>query len=146
MHLCHISSSTRLRQVEQLLTYLRTLPGEGATWSVQESKNARWTDGDTPPPYPDEIVLMGDLNFTPTSDEHRRLNDREVGLVDSWQLLDRDPNAPSEYSCTSMKDGRTLRIDHIFVSSNITDRVVEGWIDQQCIGSDHYPVWIELRE
>ena len=144
MHLCHISEATRLPQVEQLLNYLKILPTEGATWSVEEPENPYWQDGDRPPPYPDEIILMGDLNFTPTSREYERLSCHESGLVDSWNALARDASLPEEYSCTSLRDQRTLRLDHIFVSTQLADRISNGWIDQQSVGSDHYPVWVEL--
>ncbi len=144
MHLCHISAATRLPQVEQLLTYLETLPDEGATWSVVSPDKPSWTEGEVPPPYPDDVVFLGDMNFTPTSDEYGRLSSK-ADLTDSWTLLGRDPDAPAEYSCLSVHDQRTLRIDHIFVSPNVAKRVENGWIDQQSIGSDHYPVWIELR-
>ena len=143
-HLCHISAATRLPQVEQLLTYFRTLPQEGATWSGEHPSDPSWTDGDAPPPFPDDVVLMGDLNFTPTSEEYAELCDGAVDLEDSWRLLGRDPALPSEYSCRSMDDGTTQRIDHIFVSPGLADRITNGWIDQEAIGSDHHPVWLEL--
>lgn len=143
-HLCHISAATRLPQVEQLLTYFRTLPNEGATWSGEHPADPSWADGDTPPPFPDDIVLMGDLNFTPTSKEYAQLHNGGASLEDSWRVLGRDPDAPSEYSCKSMDDDETQRLDHIFVSSDLVNRVTKGWIDHQAIGSDHYPVWLEL--
>jgi endonuclease/exonuclease/phosphatase family metal-dependent hydrolase len=143
-HLCHISAATRLPQVEQLLVYFGTLPQEGATWSGEHPADPSWADGDAPPPFPDEIVLMGDLNFTPASEEYAQLSNGGVGLEDSWRVLGRDPNAASEYSCKSMDDDETQRIDHIFVSPDLAHRVTNGWIDQEAPGSDHYPVWIEL--
>ena len=49
-HLCHISAATRLPQVEQMLTYFRTLPNEGATWSGEHPNDpscAGLSDADT---------------------------------------------------------------------------------------------------
>lgn len=145
LHLCHISDTTRMPQVERLLTYLHTLPSEGATWSVEEPRNPFWEDGDIPPPYPDKVVLMGDFNFTPASQEYKRLCNDKNDLMDCWNVLGRDPNLPEQYSCISLRDQRRLRLDHIFVSSGLADRVQDGWIDRQSVGSDHYPLWVELR-
>lgn len=144
-HLCHISPKTRLPQVEQILHHLRMLRHEGATWSGENLNHHAWGDGDAAPPYPDDVVFMGDLNMTPDAGEYQRLINGEADLQDSWYMLDYDPAAPNAYSCLSLKDQRTLRLDYIFVSSGLSGRLRKSWIDQQTIASDHYPVWLEFE-
>ena len=144
-HLCHIGPETRLPQVAHLIELLATLPRAGACWSGAHPKEAAWTDGDPVPPYPDEMILMGDLNFTPDSKEYATLFGAGLGLVDSWRALGRDPLAPEEYSIRVIPAPHiTRRIDHILVSESLQGRVRKGWIDQAAMASDHFPVWIEL--
>lgn len=143
-HLCHISSDTRLPQVEQLHHYMRMLQQEGATWSGDSLDNHAWADGEDPPPCLDDIVLMGDLNMTPDSDEYRRLTGGESDLEDSWAALGNDPAAQEAWSCTSLRDQRKLRLDYIAVSSGLTARLKSTWIDQKCQASDHCPLWLEI--
>ncbi|MGF1475063.1 MAG: endonuclease/exonuclease/phosphatase family protein [Geminicoccaceae bacterium] len=145
-HLCHISPQTRLPQVDYLVDLLKTLPIEGATWSG-EHPDPSWTDGDAPPPFPDTMILMGDLNFSPDAEEYGRMFGADLELIDSWKALNRDPRDPSEYSFRSVRPpDKTIRIDHIFVSQDLASRLSSGWIDQDAQGSDHYPVWVALRD
>lgn len=144
-HLCHISSATRLPQVEQLHRYMHMLKQEGATWSGDHLDNHAWADEEAPPPCPDDIVLMGDLNMTPDSEEYRRLIGGESDLENSWTALGHDLAAPEAWSCTSMRDQRKLWLDYIIVSSGLAKRLKSTWIDQQCRASDHCPLWLEMR-
>ncbi|MGI9486118.1 MAG: endonuclease/exonuclease/phosphatase family protein [Geminicoccaceae bacterium] len=143
-HLCHISSATRLPQVEQLHRYRRMLQQEGATWSGDDLDGHAWADGEDPPPCPHDIVIMGDLNMTPDSEEYRRLVGNDSGLEDSWAALGHDPAAPEAWSCISLKDRRKLRLDYITVSSGLTERLKNTWIDQKCQASDHCPLWLKM--
>ena len=144
-HLCNISPDTRLPQVEQLLHCLRTLKQEGATWSGNNLSHHAWADGEVPPPCPDSIVLMGDLNLTPDSEEYQAFVGGGIDLKDSWRVLGYDPQEPGAYSCLSLKDQRALRLDYIFVSSGLSGRLKGSWVDQQCHASDHYPLWLEIE-
>jgi len=44
-HLCHISSETRLPQVEQVHLHLRTLRQEGVKWASDDLDHHAWADG-----------------------------------------------------------------------------------------------------
>jgi len=144
-HLCHISAQTRLPQVGHIISLLGTLPNEGATWGGVHPEGDFWTDGEPAPPFPGDMVLMGDLNFTPDSNEYQALLSAGLGLRDAWQVLGRDPLDPAHHTIRSLRPPHELkRIDHIIVSEGLAPAVRRGWVDQDAAGSDHYPVWLEL--
>ena len=37
------------------------------------------------------------------------------------------------------------RIDHCFVSPGLAPRLAKAWIDQTANGSDHWPVFVEMK-
>ena len=88
---------------------------------------------------PDDVVVMGDMNFGPGTPEYDRLiggfapgygrltNRR--GLLDAWVLAGHE---------------ETSGATHPFVSSSLADRVSGAWVDQEAKESDHWPVWVNL--
>ncbi len=141
-HLCHIGAETRLPQVAAINQLLPTLAREGASWRGNHHKGDFWTDGDAEPPTPDDTVLLGDLNFTPDSDEYALLDGGPTGLQDAWRVLGRDPAA-----ATFSGDGpayQTKRIDYIWVSGGLAGHLERVWVDNDAKGSDHFPVFATL--
>ncbi len=50
IHLSHLSSGTRLPQIDALLEINRRAPGEGGAWcGGHPDPSAGWTEGDMPP-------------------------------------------------------------------------------------------------
>ena len=147
VHLSHLCPETRFPQIEAILDILRRAPSEGGAWcGGHPNPAAGWTEGDMPP-MPREFVLMGDLNFDqasaeydrmigPVAKKYGRLVNRD-GLVDAWVA---GGNAEA--------DGKThpnnRRIDHCFVWAPLAPRVRRTWIDTAAIGSDHYPLFVEM--
>ncbi len=94
VHLSHLSSHTRMPQVQVLLDIYKNAPSQGGAWSGGHPQpDAGWLEEDEPP-MPEQAVLMGDLNFThdspeydsfvgPMADPHGRLTRRD-GFVDAW--------------------------------------------------------------
>ncbi len=39
---------------------------------------------------------------------------------------------------------REMRLDYCFVSTRLTPAVRDVWVDRAALGSDHYPVWVEI--
>ena len=145
-HLSHLATHTRLPQVEALLAIHQRAFAEGGAWyGGHPDPRAGWTEGEMPP-MPREAVIMGDLNFTPDSEEYARLIGPLVapygrlvnrdGFVDAWVAAGHDE-----------REGVTChgkRIDYILLSAWLFDRVQHAHIDHQTHASDHFPLIVEL--
>jgi exodeoxyribonuclease-3 len=79
---------------------------------------------------------------------------KDLGFVDSWRKL--NPKEGSIYSWFDYRSRmfdddpkRGLRIDHILVSQNIEQAIIDTGIDYSARGmekpSDHCPIWLELK-
>ena len=149
VHLNHLNGEERLRQLDYLLPLMMEVRLDGATvtggdWNVI-----------TEVPIPDDYVMLGDHNLLPDSDEYLRIVGRPDyfygarisarHLVDAWAQVGH-----------SLDDGVTWydgdndwvpggRLDYVFVSPSLAPHVKRAWIDNDAIGSDHQPVWIELQ-
>lgn len=148
VHLSHLCVATRMPQVERVLHILATAPAEGGAWcGGHPDPSAGWLE-EPEPPMPDEVILMGDLNFAPGMPEYDRmigevapgygrLTNRK-GLLDTWVLAGH-----------TEKDGATYpggpRIDHCFVSAGLARNVDKAWVDSDAIASDHWPYWVSFK-
>lgn len=149
VHLSHLCGETRMPQVERMLQIIRTAPEEGGAWcGGHPDPDSGWVE-EAEPPMPNELVLMGDMNFAVGSEEYDRvvggtapgfgrLTNR-VGLLDAWTL------AGHEESSGNTHPNANARIDHTFVSATLADRVTSCFIDDSTQGSDHWPVWTEFQ-
>ena len=146
IHLSHLSPGTRLPQIDAILDIHRRAPGEGGAWcGGHPDPSSGWTEGDMPP-MPNDALLMGDFNFEPQDEEYARLTgpwSRQYGrvtpldgFVDSWVATGHDEK--EGITC----DGK--RIDYIFASSALANRVQSAWIDHDAEGSDHQPCWCSM--
>ncbi|MEO1732399.1 MAG: endonuclease/exonuclease/phosphatase family protein [Pseudomonadota bacterium] len=148
VHLSHLCVETRMPQVQRIKEILASAPTEGGAWcGGHPDPDAGWAE-ETEPPMPRDIILMGDMNFAPGMPEydamigpksplHGRLTNRD-GLLDAWVLA-----GHPEAKGSTQKDTHA-RIDHCFVSSSFADKVTSCWVDQNTLGSDHWPLWTEL--
>ena len=115
------------------------------------------------------LVLAGDYNVSPTPDDARRpeawVNDalflpltREkfrtltnLGLTDAIRAVSDDPGLYSfwDYQAGSWPKNDGIRIDHLLLSPQAADRLVDAGIDKHVRSwdkpSDHVPVWIDLK-
>ncbi len=147
VHLSHLSTVTRMPQVEALLDIHARAPSEGGAWcGGHPDPAAGWTEGEMPP-MPSAAMLMGDFNFDwfapeyerivgPRSDRHGRLN-RLTGFVDAWVAAGK-----REDEGATIDHGR--RIDYCFVSSALASRILSCRIDVDAVGSDHQPAWFDM--
>jgi endonuclease/exonuclease/phosphatase family metal-dependent hydrolase len=144
VHLSHVSDVQRTPQVHALLDFVRGAPVNGSPWDV--GAGASFIFQDKPPPMPQAAVIMGDMNFSPLDPEYpliaghiSKFYGRMVGqdqFVDAWTHLGND-----EYAESFPREGR---IDHIFVSPHIAPGLTKAWIDNEALGSDHWPLFAEL--
>ena len=106
-------------------------------------------------PYPEAFIVMGDFNMLPGSAEYVELAgrpDHEFGMpltadlaVDVAQRLAVadlvtwvDPDRPGDKS-------RHKCIDYIFTSASLARSLKRLWSDRDAVGSDHLPLWAEMR-
>ncbi|MBX3597844.1 MAG: endonuclease/exonuclease/phosphatase family protein [Rhizobiaceae bacterium] len=149
-HLDHRSPDERLAQIRFLKDRVFNYPAEGggltglAEYGLPE------------PPYPEEFILMGDFNMLPETSEHAALCGRpdtvfgytlnachavdaalHLNAVQHHPVTWVDPHDPKD--ATRMK-----RLDYVFTSATLADRLKSYRVDRQAVGSDHLPVWVEL--
>jgi exodeoxyribonuclease-3 len=115
------------------------------------------------------LVLAGDYNVIPAAADARRpaawVNDalflpqtREkfrslinLGLTDALRAVSDDPELYSfwDYQAGSWQKNDGIRIDHLLLSPQAADRLIDAGIDKHVRAwdkpSDHVPVWIDLK-
>ncbi len=146
VHLSHLSIATRMPQIDALLDIHARAPAEGGAWcGGHPDPAAGWTEGEMPP-MPADAILMGDFNFEwsapeydrvvgPLTEQFGRLN-RLTGFVDAWVAAGHRENTGATISSGQ-------RIDFCFVSAALASRVRSCRVDDDAVGSDHQPVWVE---
>ncbi|WKV49140.1 endonuclease/exonuclease/phosphatase family protein [Dickeya fangzhongdai] len=148
-HLSHLCADTRLPQVEAMLALFARAPDEGGAWcGGHPDPAAGWTEGRMPL-MPLEMILMGDLNCLPDSEEYSRLIGpvsphhgrlvRHRGLMDAWVAAGQPENSGSTHPSVGG------RIDHCLLTPSLGLTVRRCWADTDNQGSDHHPLWVELQ-
>jgi endonuclease/exonuclease/phosphatase family metal-dependent hydrolase len=97
-----------------------------------------------------EAVVLGDFNIVSGSAEHDELvgvEDCYEGrvivadrLIDTWMAT----GHPVDSGATWSDGDLNVKLDYIFVTPGLAERVVSSRIDDDAVGSDHDPVWMEL--
>ncbi|MGI9499346.1 MAG: endonuclease/exonuclease/phosphatase family protein [Geminicoccaceae bacterium] len=151
VHLFYWSPDFALEQAKFVRMRILAAPLEGGSWNGDPAWMAdHWTNGEQVPPMPDAAILLGDMNSAPASEVY----DEFIGpvgmeggrvqtldrFVDPWTWLgnDEDSGATAHFG--------DHRIDHIWITPNLRDRIRAMHIDSSATGSDHKPVWLELDE
>lgn len=149
VHLSHLCSATRLPQVDAILGILNRAPLEGGAWcGSHPAPSAGWTEG-AMPPMPDEVVLMGDMNFESTSPEYERIvgpvSPKHGRIVNPRGLADAFVMSGHREGEGSSVRSSARRIDHCFISSWLAPNLGHVWIDEEAKGSDHFPLHAEIE-
>lgn len=110
-HLCHLSSEARLAQIDEIWEDLFMNPGQ-------------------------VYVFAGDFNFTPNSDEYKKVID--AGFIDTAAAFG-DPKQ------TYPSDTPRIRIDYVFVRPADRWRVIDVQVLDEPVASDHAPLLVELE-
>lgn len=150
VHLDHRGADERLKQIRFLKDRMINYPIEGGALTGVAEMNM------PEPPVTDAFVALGDFNMLEGSLEHAELcgrPDKEFGMpvvanlaVDAAQRLGRageddtthvNPENPGDRS-------RWKRIDYAFASASLAPRLKDIRVDRSAVGSDHFPVWVEL--
>ena len=148
VHLDHVSPDERIEQIRFLKARALNYIAEGGALTGAEEF------GFANPPLPEDFVMMGDFNMTPESPEYVEM----VGRTDSYgervsranQMVDVCARlgvvTPDSYTWVkSPGDGtERMHLDHCFVNAQLAARLRSARVDLQALGSDHFPVWLEL--
>jgi endonuclease/exonuclease/phosphatase family metal-dependent hydrolase len=148
VHLDHVSPDERIEQIRFLKARALNYLSEGGALTGGEEF------GFANPPLPEDFVMMGDFNMTPESPEYLEM----VGSTDSYgervlranQVVDASARlgamTPDSYTWVkSPGDGSVRRhLDHCFVNPQLAARLKSARVDNGALGSDHFPVWLEL--
>lgn len=104
----------------------------------------------TPADVHDPALWLRDALFLPrTREKFRELEN--LGFVDAIRATSDDPGLYTfwDYQAGAFQKNNGIRIDHLMLSPQATDRLTAAGIDRAMRGgekpSDHVPVWIDLK-
>ena len=148
-HLTHLSSDTRLPQIEKLIDIHRKGPFEGEP-VCGDVEDTYWKLDEELPIAPNHSIIMGDFNCTPGTPEYTcmtgpvcdyggRIINPEL-FIDAYVASGHEENEGH----TSDVNAKLVRLDYIFLSTPLAQYIERCWIDYSATGSDHQPVWLEL--
>ncbi|OWV89007.1 endonuclease [Rhizobium sp. N122] len=147
VHLDHVSPDERIRQLQFLNAHINAFVHDGGSLTGGG-------EFDLPePPLPEDYVVMGDFNMEPESPEYCALAGAGGGYygrvsrigtpIDAFAAL--EAYGPESYSWMNPEDhGERMHLDYCFVSCGLEGRLQSARIDTQSVGSDHFPLWVEI--
>lgn len=156
IHLSALSSRERVMQVNHLLDIHRRAWYEGGAWcGPGNCGEADWSAEEPMPHMSLEAVVMGDFNSDKDTPEYELMageKDTQQGyvayidsFVDSWEAAGNGDQEPITWTHDSMASGRgSARLDYCFISPTLAGNVEKAWVDNDALGSDHQPYWVEL--
>lgn len=156
VHLSSMNREERLLQIGTLLESHRRTGLEGGMWTGPGigGSGVDWSCGESPPPNPAGAILMGDFNCEPESDEYRAVMGATPGakgevlfrhaFVDAWSAAEQRDGA-TILADSNRYVSRDSRIDYCFLGAELADRLVTARVDREAAGSDHQPLWVEIR-
>lgn len=154
VHLAHVGTEERLRQLDLILEHNLASPRMGGPWSgVDDEPDRNWTEGEPEPEAPQAAIIMGDFNAVPTGPEYQRMVGTQPfhrGALYSDLFVDAAVAAGHQatdfYSHERMIDSvlERRRLDYCFVSATLAPRVRSFAVDVVEQASDHFPVLVEI--
>lgn len=154
VHLDHVSRDERISQIRFIKERLLNFCQEGG--AVTGGLNDGFVTAN--PPLTDDFLILGDFNMEPESPEYLAmagLPDASYGRVlrldepvDALACLGR--LTPGCYSwaippgATRARGPERAHLDYGFVNAGLAHRLREARVDLAALGSDHFPVWIEI--
>jgi endonuclease/exonuclease/phosphatase family metal-dependent hydrolase len=153
LHFGSVLAAERRLQVAKLVELVREAPAQGGAWSGPNGEFAErdWCAGASEPRLPQSAVALGDFNLRPDSAEYRLLcgaagDDGAPLLTDLWARHNPGRDIMSWHS-NPAKPGPAAcaLLDYCLVTGDLLESVAGCWIDETAAGSDHQPLWVELR-
>lgn len=153
LHLAHVGREERLEQIEHLQAILARAAIAGPPWSGTDDEPARnWTEGAAEPPNPSAVILMGDFNCEPGSDEMALLLGQSPyhpgaryhgGLVDAVAHTGARLHTHEKIIAGAL---RRRQLDHILLDAALAPRLRRVWAEPAEKASDHFPLFAELSD
>ncbi len=154
-HLAHASGDERCAQVKVLTSIVKNSAAHGGVWSGEKFPS-HWADASDTQVFPPSAVVMGDFNMLGNSPEYETLVGAKDeahgrmtymdGLVDAWEICELD--AKDTPTCLELANGdrreRLVRLDYAFVTTDLVATVANIRVDQEALGSDHQPIFLQL--
>jgi len=150
VHLAHASAKEREKQILQLLSIIDHSHHDGRAWSGTDIPKEWATEGPELP-LTRSIVVAGDFNLTPDSNEYIELcrpmhfkydpPSTKNRLSDGWLITGNDRSSGH----TMINHNPLRRLDYILVNNDVADQVETMWVNDQATGSDHKPLWAKIR-
>lgn len=148
VHLDHVSPEERIAQIRYLKERALNFAREGGALTG----GAEF--GLIDPPVPEEFLMMGDFNMIPESAEYCEMvgpRDLSGGRVpratrplDALSHLGRLTD--ESYSWMDPRDhARMMHLDYCFLSCGLAPRLKDCHIDTGALGSDHFPLWVDIE-
>jgi endonuclease/exonuclease/phosphatase family metal-dependent hydrolase len=148
VHLDHVSPDERIEQIRFLKARALNFVAEGGALTGTEEF------GLPELPLPEDFVMMGDFNMIPEFPEYVEM----VGRADTYNRRALRANhavdaaarlgsvTPESYTWVKSPGDGTERmyLDHCFVNPQLVPRLKSVRVDNEALGSDHFPVWLEL--
>jgi len=159
VHLDDVLARERLLQIDALRRWVAAAPAEGGVMTGRVPRypsmpEEDWGNDEPYPPMPAPAVILGDFNSRqdtaemdalvgPRDPRHGRVVTPDF-WVDAAVAAGRPEDEPTWYP-DAPRDGRPpRRLDYVFVTPDLVDRVRGARVDHDAQGSDHQPVWIEI--
>jgi len=147
VHLDHVWVDERIAQIRHLNQRINAFCLEGGAVSGAVELDFEEL------PLPEDYVVMGDFNMVPESPEYCAFAGAKDGYygrvarvgtpVDALASL--DGYHPGSYSWMDPKDhGKRMHLDYCFVSGGLAGSLKAAHVDTGSVGSDHFPVWVEI--
>jgi endonuclease/exonuclease/phosphatase family metal-dependent hydrolase len=145
VHLSHLPGKQRIGQIEKLKRLVNTLPEESQLWD-SDQRIATWSEGRVAPPLAISSLILGDFNFEPDSTDYDLMltknKEHSIGLVDSWTVSD----SRGSIETTSVEnDGSLSRLDYMFATENLGQKIRSARVDHCTTASDHFPLRLVLE-
>ncbi len=145
VHLTHLPGVQMMAQVEFVRSLVFGLPEELPLWE-DKPEIAAWTGGQPAPAVPIMTLMLGDFNFTPESDYHKAMVSHHpktgAGLIDAQPLI--MPHNNENMTCVG-SDGSLSKLDYMFVTPCLGDKVLSAKVDLSVTASDHFPIYFEVN-
>ena len=158
LHLNYLSQHQRLEQIRFVTDFVTEAPARGGAITMPGKAALGPEDawvvlpGGKLPAMPRAAVLLGDFNAGPAGPEYSLItgelipgSGRAAGANRFADVLTLAGMREDEGVTFPASGGEPAqRLDHCFVSNDLIARVKRAWIDEEAVGSDHQPVWVEL--
>ena len=148
-HLTHLSSETRIPQINKLLDIHRSAIYEGEP-VCGDTDNTYWKLHEELPNAPSLSIVMGDFNCQPSSLEYTSMTgpvcDYGGRIINPDLFIDAyvASGHAEDSGRTCDLNGEDARLDYFFISTALAPYINSCWIDNSATGSDHQPIWLDL--